>query len=872
MHKTKITIALLATTMLLSMVIAVHPVYGDSVNPPGTHMPTFAYLNVFPNPAGIGQQVTLGIFLATPYPTGEVATPFYVNVVKPDGSNTTLGPYTSDTTEGTVAYFTPDTVGNYTIQFFFTGQTLTNGMIADASKSLPATLVVQQEPNIGRAYPFTPLPTTWWETPVSAENSQNWYTLTGAWYGYTGASSFTITGSYNNTGNYNPYTEDVLAGHVLWKKAWCGGGVAGGELGGDEVRSHYWSTFQYQPRYAPVIINGILYSTWFTSTTGTGGKQGIIAIDLYTGETLWVLNTTSTLRCGMVSYHKNLNEYGVLGPFLWTTGACAAGETGGSIPVNSGTQWNLFDAVTGKYVLSVVNGSDLRIRNDEDGNMIGYYINNTAGTQLVHPTQSTTAIAKNTGPHMTCVNMTMAAGFTAGQFTAATNTVSAMKNGYMWDVPVPTNISGVPIDPALGLVAITGNELVLTAGNPSTGQKGYACIVTMNQNNGAVVGSANLTYPTINAMLPWSRTGTVAGDGIYGICNNVNGYFVGINTKDCSKAWEVQLRCDNGGEPNMYDVFGMKLYEANKAFIVNGLGGDIWSVNSRTGKINWYTNTTKLQGPSGIETPYNVWPLWAFASGCESNNVAYITAGHEYDPPLFHGCQLYAVNITDGSLIWSTLDTSVTSTAIAYSKLVSLNAYDNMLYCFGKGPSGMTVDAPSVGVTTSTPITITGTVTDFSAGTTSTLVASKFPYGLPCISDESQSRFMEAVYQQQEMPNNITGVPVTISVIDSNSNYREIGTTTSDVSGTFGFTWTPDIPGDYKIFAIFEGSNSYYGSSAETHIYASLPPQASPTTTTQANLATTGDLMTYIIASAIAIIVVIAIVGVLIVMMLRKRA
>jgi len=419
------------------------------------------------------------------------------------------------------------------------------------------------------------------------------------------------------------------------------------------------------------------------------------------------------------------------------------------------------------------------------------------------------------------------------------------------------------------LVAITGNELVLTAGNPSTGQKGYSCIVTMNQENGAVVGSANLTYPTINALLPWSRTGTVAGDGIYGICNNINDYFVGINTKDCSKAWEVQLRGDNGGVPNIYDVFGMKLYEANRAFIVNGLGGDIWSVDSKTGKINWYTNTTKLQGPSGIETPYNVWPLWAFASGCESNNVAYITAGHEYNPPLFHGCQLYAVNLTDGSLIWSTLDTSVTSTAIAYSKLVSLNAYDNMLYCFGKGPTGVTVQAPSVGVTTSTPITISGSVLDFSPGVKSTLVSSKYPYGLPAVSDGSQSAFMEAVYQQQAMPYNITGVPITISVLDSNNNYREIGTTNSDASGTYAFTWTPDIPGAFTVYASFAGSNSYYASSATTHFYASLPAATSaPTATTAMDLATTNDLMLGIVA----IIVVVIIIGVAIVaVMIRKK-
>ena len=179
-----------------------------------------------------------------------------------------------------------------------------------------------------------------------------------------------------------------------------------------------------------------------------------------------------------------------------------------------------------------------------------------------------------------------------------------------------------------------------------------------------------------------------------------------------------------------------------------------------------------------------------------SPDVAYLAIGHEYDPPLFHGAQLIAVNATDGTLVWSELDTSVTSTEISYGIVVSLNAYDNQLYALGKGPSAITVSAPSVGVTTETPITITGRITDVSAGTQQQLVKSNFPNGLPCVSEQSQSHFMEAVYQQQAMPADITGVPITLSVLDANNNYRTIGTTTSNALGTFGYTWTPDIPGD----------------------------------------------------------------------------
>jgi len=224
--------------------------------------------------------------------------------------------------------------------------------------------------------------------------------------------------------------------------------------------------------------------------------------------------------------------------------------------------------------------------------------------------------------------------------------------------------------------------------------------------------------------------------------------------------------------------------------------------------------------------------------------------------------------MTDGTLVWKELQTSVTSSIIAYGKLVTLNAYDNQLYCFGKGPSQTTVSAPSVGVTTSTPITITGTITDVSPGTQQQQTASNYPNGLPCISDETQSLFMETVYQQQPMYNNMTGVPITISVIDSNNNLRDIGTTTSDVMGNFGFTWTPDIAGNYQVIATFKGSNSYYPSSSSTYFFAGETPTIAPTATQQPNVATTTDLMTYLAAGVIAIIIAIAIVGLLV---LRKH-
>jgi hypothetical protein len=198
--------------------------------------------------------------------------------------------------------------------------------------------------------------------------------------------------------------------------------------------------------------------------------------------------------------------------------------------------------------------------------------------------------------------------------------------------------------------------------------------------------------------------------------------------------------------------------------------------------------------------------------------------------------------------------------------MTTLNAYDNQLYTWGKGPVKMSVTAPSVGVSTATSIVIRGTVMDISAGASQEAQAARFPNGLPCVSEESQNAWMEYVYMQQPRPTNTTGVPVTINVVDSNGNFRTIGKTTSDDSGMFTFSWTPDISGDYKVIASFAGSESYFAASAETSFTAENPaPTASPP------LAATSMTDQYFIPAVAAIILAIAIGFAITILLLRRK-
>ena len=117
---------------------------------------------------------------------------------------------------------------------------------------------------------------------------------------------------------------------------------------------------------------------------------------------------------------------------------------------------------------------------------------------------------------------------------------------------------------------------------------------------------------------------------------------------------------------------------------------------------------------------------------------------------------------------------------------------------------------------------------------------------------------------QQPKPQSTTGVPVALEVIDANGNQRPIGSATSDANGMFSYRWVPDIEGDYKVIATFEGSESYWPSQAESTFFVE---STAPTPTAVPVVALPPTEM-YFVGSTVAIILAIAIVGLL---LLRKR-
>jgi hypothetical protein len=211
--------------------------------------------------------------------------------------------------------------------------------------------------------------------------------------------------------------------------------------------------------------------------------------------------------------------------------------------------------------------------------------------------------------------------------------------------------------------------------------------------------------------------------------------------------------------------------------------------------------------------------------------------------------------------------------------LTATNYYDNYMYVFGMGQSSLSVTAPVDQITVGQTVTVTGKILDNSPASSQT--AEYAPGTVPCVSDACMGEWESYLFQQAPLPTNLTGVPITISVVGPNGVETPVNTVISDpLTGAYGSAWTPTTAGTYTIYATYPGSYSYSFSTAATVAVVTAAPTATatptvtptptpvPTNTSTASNVNTNDLAMYLAIGVIAIIIAIAIVGLLI---LRKK-
>ncbi len=126
MHTTKkLAISTIFILILITALTILIPL-GTAHDPPW-RIPTYAYISPTPNPVGVGQPVTVVMWLlfAPPTATGNDAgdrwTNMKVTVTKPNGSNESLGTFMADPTGSTYTTYVPDEIGEYTFYLEFPG-------------------------------------------------------------------------------------------------------------------------------------------------------------------------------------------------------------------------------------------------------------------------------------------------------------------------------------------------------------------------------------------------------------------------------------------------------------------------------------------------------------------------------------------------------------------------------------------------------------------------------------------------------------------------------------------------------------------------------------------------------------------------------
>ncbi len=601
--------------------------------------------------------------------------------------------------------------------------------------------------------------------------------------------------------------------------------------------------------FEPIIMQGMLiYGDYNTLSNNQAYWE---AIDLATGQTVWQVSPgISAAPTGLAaSQNPNLDIGGKTGAESLRMGEVVASHSMqeyGSMAVlysTSGTTWRLYSAFNGMYIGNITGvgtASYIQDNNPQDstvGTILGYYV----GSGNLTMWNSTLCWGNQVNPEMLRPPSTV-----------------AWSRGTQWNVTLPTTFNGNAISPAFSISRIT-HDVILLRSAPSLvtyDSAGYAVEAGYNALTGQQLWIHNVTIPAYH----YDQVLT-AGQDVYILEDKDATTEYGYSMTNGSLLW--------GPTQLPFNALSTLSQAADIAYgnvYTFDLGGYCTAINLVTGKIAWVYSSPS----AGYNTPYGIYPIWQFGSASIAGGELFFSLSRMYDPPLFENATRLALNATTGKPVWDILSFSGRGEgAIGDGYLVSWNSYDAKVYTFGRGPSQITAAVQNSGTTKGNDILITGMVTDISPGTKQAVQAADFPQGVPCVADSSMSDWMEYVYMQQPCPTNVTGVPVILSVLDSNGNYRTIGTATTDALGFYSYTWTPEISGKYTVYASFAGTQSYWPANTET-AFTVAPAGATPAPTASpiGNLVNTSELTMYIAAAIIVMVIALAIATLLI---LRKH-
>ncbi|MCL5877986.1 MAG: PQQ-binding-like beta-propeller repeat protein [Candidatus Bathyarchaeota archaeon] len=857
---------LMTAFLILSIAIPLISVQTAAAASSG-EMASFAFVAVAPNPVGVGQTTYVSMWVDVPLPdaseSNEIRRHDYELVITdPDGNTETeTWDVIWDTTGVQSTSFTPDKVGNYTLTFTYPDQTYTwNATTAQQpyyglkylGDNATTTLTVQEE--AVNPSSNAPLPSEYWSRPIYGAND-NWYTIASHWLGGYYFGTFQLSG-YNlwQTGGSAPDSS-----HVLWTYPIESGGVVGGTDTYVDGATYY-SGGSYEGRFQnAIILDGKLFYKEPLSDSPTAGAY--TAIDLATGKVLWT-NDTIYPTFGELYTYESPNQHGTISNgYLWQT-VTPTGST-------ANQTWIAYDPETGKWLFNLTDvPSTGTIAYTENGEIVKYILsyNTTSKTGWLALWNWTSAPTVTLG--------LPGSGTNALQYRPVGKNINC-STAYSWNVTITADLTG-NASPAIAYVlegdTLLGTSSSITAGVSRT--RGTADPYT--------VWALSLDEDNIGRLL-WKKSFSAPSDNTtrtLGPLDPVNRVWTMTDAE--TMQW-LGYSLDNGNllwGPTDTEMRAMQYFSSGSGagqrgataygnLYVQGFGGELFCYDTSDGSLLWKYNNTS----SGADTGWGLMPI--FISAVADGKVYAFNNEHSPNSPLYNGYSIYCINATSGEEIYKMLSWSGqtggtgTSTAVlADGSLVYYNYYDNQLYCIGKGATKTTVSAPSIAATSGQSVVISGTVTDISVGTTQTEQAARFPNGVPVASDASTSAWMEYVYMDQAMPTDFTGVNVEVNVVDSNGNYRAIGTATTDSSGFYHLNWTPDITGSYTVIAIFEGNNGYYGSYSEA---AFAVDEAAATPTPQATQPPSAADLYFLPMSIAIIIAVIAIGAVLALLLLRKH-